>query len=283
MTVAEFFAWTPPFAYLWQLVDGEPQQMAMANLTHGSLQGEIGAAIRDRLAQRASPCSVITAPGIVPHVVAETNIRVPDLAVTCTGYDAEESALTDPVLVVRSVAEQSGRNLGQCLGLRLDPERSRNPRPQDRHDRRRAAAPRRGRRMARPTRCDRGRRPEARGRRLHLSLRRRLSDDAAGAEEGVSPRRIRTISPREHVGQDKQDAGADDGQSAAELGQPERHHCLGLSSVDATTFALSMRLVLATCGRAGNRREYPRGTRKLRALRHASLRVIALPMRIDGD
>jgi hypothetical protein len=31
MTVAEFFAWTPPTAQLWQLVDGEPQAMAPAS------------------------------------------------------------------------------------------------------------------------------------------------------------------------------------------------------------------------------------------------------------
>jgi hypothetical protein len=28
MTVAEFFAWTPPTADAWQLVDAEPQAMA---------------------------------------------------------------------------------------------------------------------------------------------------------------------------------------------------------------------------------------------------------------
>jgi len=36
MTVAEFLAWNPPSARLWQLVDGEPQAMAPANRTHGA-------------------------------------------------------------------------------------------------------------------------------------------------------------------------------------------------------------------------------------------------------
>ena len=100
MTVAEFFAWNPPGPYLWQLVDGEPQQMAMANLTHGSLLAEIGSLISNHLDRRSSPCAIITMPGIIPRLLSEINIRVADLAVTCTSYETEEIALTDPVLVI---------------------------------------------------------------------------------------------------------------------------------------------------------------------------------------
>lgn len=39
-------------------------------------------------------------PGVIPRVLSETNCRISDLAVTCSGYDGEESALTDPVLVI---------------------------------------------------------------------------------------------------------------------------------------------------------------------------------------
>ncbi|MGO9008154.1 MAG: Uma2 family endonuclease [Beijerinckiaceae bacterium] len=100
MTIAEFLAWNPPSAQLWQLVDGEPQAMAPANRTHGAIQSELCSLIRNHLAERASPCTVITTPGVVPHIHADTNFRIPDLAVTCSGYDTEESALTDPVLVI---------------------------------------------------------------------------------------------------------------------------------------------------------------------------------------
>jgi Uma2 family endonuclease len=40
------------------------------------------------------------APGVIPHVQASTNVRIPYLAVTCSGYDTEESALADPVLLI---------------------------------------------------------------------------------------------------------------------------------------------------------------------------------------
>jgi Uma2 family endonuclease len=100
MTVAEFLAWNPPSAQLWQLVDGEPQAMAPANRTHGAIQAELGSLIRNHLAERSSPCSVVTTPGVIPRVQSETNLRIPDLAVTCSGYDTEESALADPVLLI---------------------------------------------------------------------------------------------------------------------------------------------------------------------------------------
>lgn len=43
MTVAEFLAWNPPEGQAWQLVDGEPQAMAPASRTHGTIQGELAA------------------------------------------------------------------------------------------------------------------------------------------------------------------------------------------------------------------------------------------------
>jgi Uma2 family endonuclease len=100
MTVAEFFAWNPPSPQLWQLVDGEPQAMAPASVTHGAIQAELCSLIRNHLEERSSPCRVITAPGVIPRVQAETNVRIPDLAVACSGYDAEESALANPVLLI---------------------------------------------------------------------------------------------------------------------------------------------------------------------------------------
>ncbi|MGH7067988.1 MAG: Uma2 family endonuclease [Acetobacteraceae bacterium] len=100
MTVAEFLAWDPPAGQVWQLVDGEPQAMAPANRTHGAIQSVLSSLIDHHLAERSSPCSVITTPGVSPHVQSEFNVRVPDLAVTCSHYETEEAVLTDPVLLV---------------------------------------------------------------------------------------------------------------------------------------------------------------------------------------
>lgn len=100
MTVAEFLVWDARGPELWQLVDGEPVAMAPANRTHGAMQNELGRLIANHLAERGGPCSVVTTPGVVPHVNAKINFRIPDLAVSCTGYETEEQALTAPVLMI---------------------------------------------------------------------------------------------------------------------------------------------------------------------------------------
>ncbi|MGO9720338.1 MAG: Uma2 family endonuclease [Methylocella sp.] len=100
MTVAEFFAWNPPSPQIWQLVDGEPQAMAPPSITHGAIQSQLGHLIAGHLQDRGGACRVVTTPGVIPRVQAETNVRVPDLAVACSRYDAEESALSDPVLLI---------------------------------------------------------------------------------------------------------------------------------------------------------------------------------------
>ena len=100
MTVAEFLAWDAGDGRLWQLVDGEPQAMAPANRTHGALQAELCSLIRNHLSERSSSCGVLVTPGVVPRVQAEHNVRIPDLAVTCSDYESEEPVISDPVLIV---------------------------------------------------------------------------------------------------------------------------------------------------------------------------------------
>lgn len=100
MTVAEFVAWHPgKDDGRWQLVDGEPVLMAPASETHGAIQGELAALLRNHLLERGSPCRVIVTPGVVPRVRANENVRIPDLGVTCappgSGY-----AVSDVVLLV---------------------------------------------------------------------------------------------------------------------------------------------------------------------------------------
>ncbi len=100
MTVQEFLAWDAPSGPPWQLVDGEPQAMAPASRTHGTIQTELGRLIGNHLSDRGSPCSVITNPGVIPRVRSQSNFRIPDIAVTCTPYQDEEYAVSNPVLVI---------------------------------------------------------------------------------------------------------------------------------------------------------------------------------------
>ncbi len=99
-TVAAFLDWTPPDRRRWQLVDGVPRAMAPPGRTHGTLQGELGRRIGNHLRSLRGPCVLVVTPGIVPRIAGRENLRIPDLAVTCTPYTAEEAVLADPVLVV---------------------------------------------------------------------------------------------------------------------------------------------------------------------------------------
>jgi Uma2 family endonuclease len=100
MTVTEFLAWDAPDGRRWQLLDGEPVAMAPASRSHGAIQSELVGLIRNHLNVPGNPCSVVVTPGIIPRIRANENFRIPDLAVTCTGYETEEYDVGNPVLIV---------------------------------------------------------------------------------------------------------------------------------------------------------------------------------------
>ena len=100
MDTAEFLAWDAPANQRWQLVDGEPRAMAPASERHNIIQGELGALIRNHLVAMGRRCTLVPNAGIVPHVRSDTNVRIPDLAVTCGRPSPESQATSDPVLLV---------------------------------------------------------------------------------------------------------------------------------------------------------------------------------------
>lgn len=101
MSVTEFLSCpADPAGRTWQLIDGKPVLMALGSDTHGSIQAEIAGPIGNHLRAAGSPCRVVIAPGVTPRVRAEANVRVPDLAVTCTPASRRTHLVTEPVLVV---------------------------------------------------------------------------------------------------------------------------------------------------------------------------------------
>lgn len=99
MSVDEFLAWNPGGEEKWQLVDGMPQAMAPSSTVHGAILGRLAQVVANHLDARNSPCTVIVEPGVTPRINASHNLRVPDLAVTCTELETRQSTLTEPVLV----------------------------------------------------------------------------------------------------------------------------------------------------------------------------------------
>jgi Uma2 family endonuclease len=99
MTVAEFIDWPDDDTGVRrELVDGEIRAMAPASITHGIIQATIGALLRNHLT--GTRCKVVVAPGVIPRVRSEANMRVPDLAVNCTADEAGQRALPDPILLI---------------------------------------------------------------------------------------------------------------------------------------------------------------------------------------
>jgi Uma2 family endonuclease len=74
--------------------------MAPTNRTRGARHSELDSLIRNHLRAKGSPCDVVIAPGVIPHMFAEHNMRVPDLGVTGTPYETEQAVLPEPVLLV---------------------------------------------------------------------------------------------------------------------------------------------------------------------------------------
>ena len=100
LTIDQFLAWDAPPGALWQLVDGVPEAMAPPSPTHGVIQNRIGWLITTFLNNESSPCTVVTTPGVIISSKPDSNLRIPDLAVTCSPIGQKDAALVDPVLLI---------------------------------------------------------------------------------------------------------------------------------------------------------------------------------------
>jgi Uma2 family endonuclease len=99
MSVAEFLDWPGDGSgRKFELIDGDPQAMAPASITHGTIQATLARLLGNHLA--GTGCRVVIEPGVVPRIRSEANMRVPDLAVTCDSDEPGMLAMADPVVLV---------------------------------------------------------------------------------------------------------------------------------------------------------------------------------------
>jgi Uma2 family endonuclease len=112
MTVDEFQDWEPPEHLRqrrWQLFDGEPRSMSPANENHGAIQSEAAFLLISHLRALRPSCRVITAPGVIPHVRAEYNHRIPDLGITCAA-PVGSKVMMEPVLLIEILSPSNEGN-----------------------------------------------------------------------------------------------------------------------------------------------------------------------------
>jgi Uma2 family endonuclease len=100
MTVRDFLGWESGDGLRYELVDGEPRAMAPAGTIHGFLQNELGRLIGNHLVAREAGCDVFSNPGVIPHLLSAHNVRIPDLAVSCSKPLPGQATMADPVLLI---------------------------------------------------------------------------------------------------------------------------------------------------------------------------------------
>jgi Uma2 family endonuclease len=101
MTASAFFAWPGDGSQRkFELVDGVLKAMSPAHPTHGIIQARLAYLLGRHLLDRRLPCVVVTEPPVVPRVNAASNVRVPDLGVSCAKAPDAEPALAEPVLLI---------------------------------------------------------------------------------------------------------------------------------------------------------------------------------------
>jgi Uma2 family endonuclease len=101
MTVTDFLDWPGDGSgRKFQLVDGELRAMSPGSATHAIIQANLAAAILRRLDETGSTCSVGTEPAIATRVRANSNLRVPDIGVTCSPNEPGHRTFPDPVLLI---------------------------------------------------------------------------------------------------------------------------------------------------------------------------------------
>jgi Uma2 family endonuclease len=110
MTTAEFLDWSPDQPGRWQLYDGEPWCMAPATPRHNLIQAEAARVIGNHLASRRPHCRVGTEPGVQPRVRSRVNLRIPDLAISCTPLDVDARLWAEPMLLIEIVSRTNAKD-----------------------------------------------------------------------------------------------------------------------------------------------------------------------------
>ena len=74
--------------------------MAPARAIRGFLQNELGRLIGNHLRDKATGCEVLANSGVVPRLLSADNVRIPDLAVTCSPLAVGQATLPGPILLI---------------------------------------------------------------------------------------------------------------------------------------------------------------------------------------
>ena len=103
MTREEFLRWSEGREGRYEFADGESKAMTGGSLNHNVIAGNLFAALQMRL--RGGPCRAFIADAGV--ATARSNVRYPDVLVTCARFDGRERLAPEPVLVCEVASEST--------------------------------------------------------------------------------------------------------------------------------------------------------------------------------
>lgn len=108
MTASAFLDWVAGRRF--ELVDGITVAMAPGTALHAKLQAQLALLIGQHLKRQAGPCWVGTEPGVQPRAQSRHNVRVPDLAVSCTPVGPSDRVMRDPILIVEILSPSNTKD-----------------------------------------------------------------------------------------------------------------------------------------------------------------------------
>jgi Uma2 family endonuclease len=110
MTADEFMAWPGDGSGRpCQLVGGELVAMAPPSEAHARIHGRIAAVLGSHLERERPECSLAIGPGVAPPLWTAYNVRIPDIAVTCTPHQPGRQHVESPVLVAQILSPSNER------------------------------------------------------------------------------------------------------------------------------------------------------------------------------
>ena len=111
MTADEFLDWhgEKP-GERFELVDGVLRAMTQPSVMHSAIHSNLMALIRDQLLKSRPGCWVAIGAGVRPRLRAKSNVRVPDLSVTCSPPRKGQKEIEDPTLLVEVLSPNNLRD-----------------------------------------------------------------------------------------------------------------------------------------------------------------------------
>jgi Uma2 family endonuclease len=110
MTADEFFDMPDDGTDVkYELVDGYLVAMAPTSPVHSLLQAKLALLVGNHLRASRSPCWIGTETGVQPVIKKNTNVRIPDLGVSCTSLTLEDKSMQNPVLLIEVLSPSNAR------------------------------------------------------------------------------------------------------------------------------------------------------------------------------